>query len=100
MIAHREQLVAAILLGNNLVNIFASVLATAIFLRLFGEAGIAYATIVMTVLIVMFAELLPKTLALIRPDSALLFFSRFRAHHIAAFGSDRDDGAADYRSAA
>lgn len=77
LIEHREQLIAAILLGNNLVNILASVLATAIFLELFGEAGIAYATIVMTVLIVMFSELLPKTLALIRPDSALLFLAVF-----------------------
>lgn len=77
LIEHREQLIAAILLGNNLVNILASVLATAIFLELFGEAGIVYATIVMTVLIVMLSELLPKTLALIRPDSALLFLAGF-----------------------
>ena len=77
LIEQREKLIAAILLGNNLVNILASVLATAVFLELFGEAGILYATVIMTVLIVTLAELLPKTLALLRPDNALLFLSLF-----------------------
>ena len=87
LIERREQLIAAILLGNNLVNILASVLATAIFLDFFGEAGIAYATIIMTILIVMFSELLPKTLALIRPDSALLFLAHFAKMTLLTFGT-------------
>jgi Mg2+/Co2+ transporter CorB len=86
LIENREQLIAAILLGNNLVNILASVLATAISIQLFGEAGIAYATIMMTILIVMFSELLPKTLALISPDSALLFLAHFARITLLALG--------------
>ncbi len=59
----KERLIGAILLGNNLVNILASVLATGIFLRYFGDAAIAYVTLVMTLLILVFAEVLPKTYA-------------------------------------
>lgn len=64
----RERLIGAILLGNNLVNILASSIAAAVFLRLFGEAGVAYATLVMTMLVLIFAEVLPKTYALSNPD--------------------------------
>jgi Mg2+/Co2+ transporter CorB len=60
---HRERLLGAILLGNNVVNILASALATGALIALFGEVGVAYATIVMTVLIVVFTEILPKTYA-------------------------------------
>ena len=86
LIERRERLVAAILLGNNLVNILASVLATDVFLRVFGEAGIIYATILMTLLIVSFSELLPKTLALINPDNAVLFLARFSRSALALLG--------------
>lgn len=65
----RERLIGALLIGNNLVNILASALATAAFLQLFGEAGVAYATLVMTAVVVVFAEVLPKTLAIGNPDS-------------------------------
>jgi Mg2+/Co2+ transporter CorB len=64
----RERLIGAILLGNNLVNILASSIAAAVFLRLFGEAGVAYATLIMTMLVLIFAEVLPKTYALSNPD--------------------------------
>ena len=60
----KERLIGAILLGNNLVNIMASALATGFLIGLFGEAGIAYATIAMTLLILIFSEILPKTYAL------------------------------------
>ena len=60
----KERLIGAILLGNNLVNILASVLATSILIGLFGEAGMIYATISMTLLVVTFAEVLPKTYAI------------------------------------
>ncbi|WP_116652726.1 HlyC/CorC family transporter [Pelagibacterium sediminicola] len=66
--AERERLIGALLLGNNIVNILASTLAASVLIRIFGEAGIAYATLVMTALVVVFSEVLPKTLALIRPD--------------------------------
>lgn len=68
LIDNRERLIGAILLGNNLVNILASTIAAAVFLSLFGEAGIGYATLVMTLLVLIFAEVLPKTYALSNPD--------------------------------
>lgn len=68
----KGQLIGAILIGNNLVNILASALATSILIGMFGEAGIAYATVIMTALIVMFAEILPKTYALQNADRAAL----------------------------
>jgi Mg2+/Co2+ transporter CorB len=63
-----ERLIGAILLANNVVNIAASALATGIFIRLFGDAGVAMATLAMTVLVVVFAEVLPKTYAISAPD--------------------------------
>ncbi|SOD94683.1 HlyC/CorC family transporter [Caenispirillum bisanense] len=64
LLAKRERLIATILLGNNLVNILASSLATSVLIVLFGEGGVAIATLVMTVLILIFSEILPKTYAL------------------------------------
>jgi len=63
-----ERLIGAILLGNNLVNIFASALATALFLNLFGEMGVAIATLFMTLVVLIFAEILPKTIAIARTN--------------------------------
>ena len=68
----KERLIGAILLGNNLVNIMASALATGFLIGLFGEAGIAYATIAMTLLILIFSEILPKTYALRDPNRVAL----------------------------
>lgn len=70
-----EKLIGAILLGNNLVNILASTLAATVFLHLFGELGVAYATAVMTILVVIFSEVLPKTYALSNPDRVALAVS-------------------------
>ena len=67
-----ERLIGTILLCNNLVNILASALATSLFLSLFGQAGVAYATIAMTALVVVFAEVLPKTYAISKPDTTSL----------------------------
>ncbi|MGE0233434.1 MAG: HlyC/CorC family transporter [Flavobacteriaceae bacterium] len=64
----RERLIGALLLGNNLVNILASSLATSLFLSLFGDAGVAYATLVMTFVVLVFSEILPKTAAITDPD--------------------------------
>ena len=71
----KERLIGAILLGNNVVNILASTLAASVLIAIFGEAGIAYATIAMTVAVVIFSEVLPKTLALLRPDGFALAVS-------------------------
>ncbi len=68
----KERLIGAILLGNNAANIFASALATSVLVGLFGEAGIAYATLAMTLLVLIFAEVLPKTYALRHADRVAL----------------------------
>ncbi len=64
-----ENMLSTILLGNNFVNIAASSLATALCLSLFGEAGIAYATIIMTLVVLIFAEVLPKTIAVANAEN-------------------------------
>ena len=64
LLRFRERLIGSVLLGNNLVNILASALATSVLITWTGEAGIVYATLTMTVLILVFAEVLPKTYAL------------------------------------
>ena len=63
-----ERLIGGILLGNNLVNILATSLATALLTTLFGDGGIALATLVMTALVLIFAEVLPKTYAINDPE--------------------------------
>ena len=68
----KERLIGAILLGNNLVNILASALATSVLIGLFGEAGVAYATVVMTLLVLIFAEVMPKTYAIHNADRMAL----------------------------
>jgi len=64
-----ERMLAAILLGNNFVNIAASSLTAAIFVAIFGQAGIFYATIAMTIVVVLLAEILPKTIAVAHAES-------------------------------
>lgn len=68
----RERMIGAILLGNNLVNILASALATSLFLALFGDAGVVYATLVMTAVVLVFAEVAPKTFAITNTDRVAL----------------------------
>ncbi len=68
----KSHLIGTILIGNNLTNILASALATSLLIGYFGEAGIAYATVIMTALVVMFAEILPKTYALQNSDRLAL----------------------------
>ncbi|KAB7738713.1 DUF21 domain-containing protein [Parvibaculum sedimenti] len=63
-----ERLIGALLLGNNLVNILASALATSVFITIFGDAGVLYATATMTALVVIFAEVMPKTYAITNTD--------------------------------
>ncbi|MCE5972289.1 HlyC/CorC family transporter [Sinirhodobacter sp. WL0062] len=64
-----ERLIGAILLGNNVVNILSASLATALFTRLFGDSGVALATLVMTALVLIFSEVLPKTYAISNPET-------------------------------
>ena len=68
----RERLLGAVLLGNNLVNILASALATSVAIQWFGDAGVAYATAAMTLLVLVFSEILPKTYAILNADRVAL----------------------------
>ena len=63
-----DRLIGLILIGNNFVNIAATALATAIAVRLYGDAGYLIATVVLTVVILMFAEITPKTYAALHPE--------------------------------
>jgi Mg2+/Co2+ transporter CorB len=72
LLATRERLLGVLLFGNNLTNIAASTMATGLLLALFGHAGIIYATVGMTLVIFVIAEVLPKTAAFNMPDRMAL----------------------------
>jgi Mg2+/Co2+ transporter CorB len=76
LIGDRERLIGAMLLGNTFVNILSSALATSIALMLFDHGGVAIAAFVMTAVILIFAEVLPKTLAIARTDRMALAVAR------------------------
>lgn len=82
----KEHLIGVLLLSNNLVNILASALATSLFITLFGDIGVVWATVAMTLLVVIFAEVLPKTLAISNPDRFALFVSRPVSWIVTIFG--------------
>jgi Mg2+/Co2+ transporter CorB len=68
LLAHPDRLLGTILVGNNFVNILASSIATVLAMQLWGEAGIALATIGLTIILLIFGEITPKTLAALRPE--------------------------------
>ncbi|WP_312728573.1 HlyC/CorC family transporter [Stutzerimonas kunmingensis] len=68
LLAHPDRLLGTILVGNNFVNILASSIATVLAMQLWGEAGIAIATIGLTIILLIFGEITPKTLAALRPE--------------------------------
>lgn len=68
LLARRDRLIGLILVGNNLVNIAASAIATIIGMRLYGDMGIAIATVFLTLIILIFGEVTPKTLAALHPE--------------------------------
>jgi len=76
MLAKRESLIGALLIGNNIANTAAAALATGVLLRLFGDAGILYATIAVSVFLILFSEILPKTVAINYPDRMSLIVAR------------------------
>ncbi|MBV9531278.1 MAG: HlyC/CorC family transporter [Bradyrhizobium sp.] len=76
LVGNRERLIGALLLGNNIANIGASALATGILTAWFGKVGVLYATAVMTAVVVIFAEVLPKTIAISAPDRFALLVAR------------------------
>jgi Mg2+/Co2+ transporter CorB len=86
LLEQRERLLGALLFGNNAVNIAASALATGILLAWFGSAGVVYATVVMTIVVVVFSEILPKTAAFNAPDRIALAVARPMYWFVKLFG--------------
>jgi len=76
LLASRERLLGALLFGNNAVNIAASSLATGVLLSWFGDVGVIYATVIMTIVVVVFSEIIPKTAAFNAPDRGALLVAR------------------------
>lgn len=76
LLTARERLIGGILLGNNAANIAASSLATGLMLMWFGDVGVVYATFAMTVIVVVFSEVLPKTIAINAPERIALLVAR------------------------
>jgi Mg2+/Co2+ transporter CorB len=86
LLEQRERLLGALLFGNNAVNIAASVLATHVLLTLFGDVGVVYATVIMTIVVVVFSEILPKTAAFNAPDRMALAVARPLYWFVKLFG--------------
>ena len=86
LIERRDRLIGALLIGNNLVNMLASSLTTSLFLGLFGDSGVAIATLVMTVVLVIFSEVLPKSWAISSPDRFALTVAPFVRLFVAIVG--------------
>jgi Mg2+/Co2+ transporter CorB len=86
LVETRERMIGAILTGNNVVNIAASSLATGVLLNWFGDIGVLYATAIMTVMIVVFTEVLPKTIAINAPDRVALLVARPISWVVRVFG--------------
>ncbi len=76
LVETRERMIGAILAGNNVANIAASALTTGVLYAWFGDVGVLYATAIMTVVIVVFIEVLPKTIAINTPDRIALLVAR------------------------
>lgn len=76
MLGRPDRLLGTILVGNNIVNILAASLATIVAVRIWGDAGIAVATVALTVVILIFGEITPKTLAALRPEAIAFRVSR------------------------
>jgi len=74
--ADKDALIGTLLLGNNAVNILASAIATSLAIQTYGETGVFYATIVMTILVLVFGEVLPKTYAFYNAEKVSLAVAR------------------------
>lgn len=72
-----ERMIGAILLGNNIVNTLSAALATALLTRVFGDSGVALATLAITALVLVFGEVLPKTLAITFPEAVAMRVAPF-----------------------
>ncbi len=86
LLRRRERLIGTTLLGNTLVNIGSSAFMTSVLLVVIGEQGAVWATAIMTVLLLVFAEVLPKTVAINNADQVSLLFARVLVPIVAIFG--------------
>ena len=75
LLDRKDEAVSAVLLGNNVVNILSASLTTAVLTATFGAVGVVYATIIVGILVVIFAEVMPKTWALLRADRVALMLA-------------------------
>jgi Mg2+/Co2+ transporter CorB len=75
LLDRKDEAVSAVLLGNSVVNILSASLTTAVLTSLFGAAGVVYATIIVGIMVVIFAEVMPKTWALLRADRVALILA-------------------------
>ena len=75
LLLERERVISVMLIANNITNIAASALTTSLLLKMFGEIGVIYATVLLTVLVIVFGEILPKTIAIKSPENVALFFN-------------------------
>ena len=82
----RERLIGAMLIGNNIVNIGASAFTTSVLVAIFGAEGVIYATIAMSILVIIFSEVLPKTVAINSPDRTALLMAKPVAVVVALLG--------------
>jgi Mg2+/Co2+ transporter CorB len=82
----KERLIGAMLIGNSIVNIGASAFTTSVLVQFFGAEGAIYATVVMSILVIIFAEVMPKTMAISTPDRSALLLARPVALAVALFG--------------
>jgi Mg2+/Co2+ transporter CorB len=81
----KEKMIGTLLFGNTIMNILLGALSTAVLMQLFGRVGVVYATVGVTLLVLIFSEVLPKTYALINPDRLALFLAPAVAIAVAVF---------------
>ncbi len=86
LLAARERLIGAMLVGNNIVNVGVSSFTTIVLVGIFGDAGVIYATLLMSLFIIVFAEVTPKTLAIMKPDQVALSVARPVSWAVSLFG--------------
>ena len=86
LLRQRNRMIAALLLGNTLGNIGGSAFATSVLVTLVGDNGAVYATVIMTALLLVFAEVLPKTLAINHPDRISLIAAKTVSLFVSVFG--------------
>ncbi|WP_131114162.1 HlyC/CorC family transporter [Lichenihabitans psoromatis] len=86
LLESRARLIGAMLLGNNIANIGSSALMTSVLVGVFGDRGVLYATGIMTFLLLVFAEVMPKTIAINHPERVSFFFGPAASVIVAVFG--------------